>query len=86
MSASEAPALLWERDVARCNHLRQRHPLHHEALLICAWPGCPEGTRNGMIQVAVADDFGHAPTLVRFERETLPQQGGRLSFRWKSAP
>jgi hypothetical protein len=85
MSASEAPALLWERDVVRCNHLRQRHPLHHEALLICAWPGCPEGTRNGMIQVPVADDFGRAPTLVRFERETLPQQGGRLFFRWKSA-
>ena len=85
MSASEAPAPLWGRDVARCNHLRQRHPLHHEALLICAWPGCPEGTRNGMIQVPVADDFGRAPTLVRFERETLPQQRGRLSFRWKSA-
>jgi len=85
MSASEAPALLWERDVVRCNHLRQRHPLHEEALLICAWPGCPEGTRNGMIQVPVADDFGHAPTLVRFERETLPQQSGRFSFRWKIA-
>jgi hypothetical protein len=85
MFAPEASAPLWERDVVRCNHLRQRHPLHDEALLICAWPGCPEGTRNAMIQVSVADDFGSEPVLVRFERETLPQHGGRLSFRWKSA-
>jgi hypothetical protein len=85
MSASEAPALLFERDVVRCNHLRQRHPLHQEALLICAWPGCPEGTRNHMIHVAVEEDVGRTPTLARFERETLPQQSGRLSFRWKNA-
>jgi hypothetical protein len=38
-----------------------------------------------MIQAPGADDFGRAPTPVRFERETLPQQGGRLSFRWKIA-
>ena len=85
MSASEVPASLWQRDVARCTHVRQRHPLHHEALLVCAWPGCPEGTRNGIIQVPVEDDFGSAPVLVRFERETLPLQGARLSFRWRSA-
>jgi hypothetical protein len=85
MSASEVPASLWQRDVVRCSHVRQRHPLHDEALLVCAWPGCPEGTRNRIIQVPVADDFGREPVLVRFERETLPLQGARLSFRWRSA-
>jgi len=85
MSVSEVSASLWGPDVIRCNHLRQRHPLHQEAILMCAWPGCPEGTRNAVIQVAVADDFGRAPVLVRFERESLPQNGSRLSFRWKSA-
>ena len=85
MSASEVAASLWQRDVARCSHVRQRHPLHDQALLVCAWPGCPEGTRNRIIQVPVADDFGREPVLVRFERETLPLQGARLSFRWRSA-
>jgi len=67
-----------------CNHSRQRHPLHDEALLTCAWPGCPEGTRNGVIQVPVSDDFGAAHGPIRFERETM-RQAGLLSFRWKSA-
>lgn len=71
--------------MTRCNHLRQKHPLHGEAILMCAWPGCSEGTRNAIIQVAVSDDFGRAPVLVRFERESLPQHGSRLSFRWKSS-
>jgi len=84
MSASEVSASLWGRDAVRCSHLRQRHPLHDEALLVCAWPGCPEGTRNGVIQVRVADDSGRSSVLARFERETLPH-GPRLAFRWKSA-
>jgi hypothetical protein len=84
MSVSEVSASLWGRDAVRCSHLRQRHPLHDEALLVCAWPGCPEGTRNGVIQVPVADDFGRSSVLARFERETFPQ-GSRLVFRWKSA-
>jgi len=84
MYRSDASASLWRRDGAHCTHLRQRHPLHDEALLICAWPGCPEGTRNGVIQVPVADDFGGEPVLARFKRETL-QQGPRFSFRWKNA-
>lgn len=84
MAVSEVPASLWGRDVARCDHLRQRQPLHAEALLVCAWPGCPEGTRNGVIQVAISDDFGHAPVLIRFERESLAQ-GTRPAYRWKSA-
>jgi len=71
--------------VTRCNHLRQRHPLHEEAFLMCAWPGCPEGTRNAIIQVAVSNDIGRTPVLVRLERESLPQRDSRLSFRWKSA-
>ena len=50
---------------------------------MCAWPGCPEGTRNAVIQVAVSEDFGRTPVLVRLERESLPQAGSRLSFRWK---
>jgi len=85
MSVSEVPVSLWGRDAARCNKLRQRHPLHGEALLACAWPGCGEGTGNRVIQVPVADDFGSAPVLVRFERQAIPQ-GPRLAFRWKSAP
>jgi hypothetical protein len=84
MSVSEVPMSLWGRVAARCNHLRQRHPLHGEALLVCAWPGCSEGTRNGVIQVLVADDLGRVPVLVRFERQSLPQ-GPRLAFRWRSA-
>jgi hypothetical protein len=82
MSVSAVSASLWARD--RCNHLRQRHPLHDQALLTCAWPGCSEGTRNAVIQVPVSDDFGAAHVLIRFERETLTE-GRRLSFRWKSA-
>jgi hypothetical protein len=82
MSVSAVSASLWARD--RCNHLRQTHPLHDEALLACAWPGCPEGTRNAVIQVPVSDDFGAAHVLIRFERETLTE-GRLLSFRWKSA-
>ena len=78
MSASEAPAPVWERDVVRCNDLRQRHPLHQKALFICAWP-------NRMIHVPVDEDVGRTPTLVRLERETLPQQSGRLPLRWKIA-
>ena len=85
MFVSHVPASLWGRDVTRCNHLRQRHPLHEEAILMCAWPGCPEGTRNAAIQVAVSDDFGRSPVLVRLERESLPQDDSRLSFRWKSS-
>jgi hypothetical protein len=85
MFVSDVPASLWGRDVTRCNHLRQRHPLHDEAILMCAWPGCPEGTRNDVLKVAVSDDFGRAPVLVRFERESLPQHDSRLSFRWKSS-
>lgn len=85
MSDSEASVSLWGREAARCNHLRQRHPLHVEALLVCAWPGCPEGTRNAVIQVPVADDFDSAPVLVRFARESLPQ-GPPLAFRWRSTP
>jgi hypothetical protein len=84
MSVSEVSASLRGRDAVRCSHLRQRHPLHDEVLLVCAWPGCPEGTRNGVIQVRVADDSGRSSVLARFERETLPQ-GPRLAFRWKSA-
>jgi len=72
--------------VTRCNHLRQRHPLHEHAILMCAWPGCSEGTRSAAIQVTVADDLGRAPVLVLLERESLPQQGSRLSFRWRSSP
>jgi hypothetical protein len=82
MSISEVSASLWARD--RCDHLRQRHPLHEEALLTCAWPGCPEGTRNAVIQVPVSDDFAAARVLIRFERETTTL-GTRLSFRWRSA-
>jgi hypothetical protein len=81
MSASEAPALLWERDVVRCNHLRQRHPLHQDLRLA----GLRRGTRNRMNHVPVEEDVGRTPTPVRLERETLPQQSGRLSFRWKIA-
>jgi hypothetical protein len=84
MSNLEVSASLWARDPLVCHHLRQRHPLHHEALLTCAWPGCPEGTRNAVIQVPVSDDFGAAQVLIRFERETQTQ-GTRLSFCWKSA-
>ena len=84
MFVLEVPASLWGRDVARCNHLPQRHPLHSEALLVCAWPGCPEGTRDGVLQVPIANDFGRSPVLARFERESLPQ-GLRLTFRWRSA-
>jgi hypothetical protein len=84
MTVSEVPAFLCGRDVSRCNHLRQRHPLQDEALLVCAWPGCPEGTRNGVIQVAISDDFGRAPVLIRFERESFAQ-GARRAYRWKSA-
>ena len=83
MSVSDVSPSLWRRAVARCTHLRQRHPLHEEAILMCAWPGCPEGTRNAVIQVAVSEDFGRTPVLVRLERESLPQRGSRLSFRWK---
>lgn len=85
MSVSEVSASLWGRDASRCTHLRQRHPLHDEALLVCAWPGCPEGTRNPVIQVPVTDDSGPLADVARFERETVPQQGARLSFRWRSA-
>jgi len=87
MSVSEVTASLWGRDASRCTHLRQRHPLHDEALLVCAWPGCPEGTRNPVIQVPVSDDFGPLADVARFERESVPQQGAgaRLSFRWRSA-
>jgi hypothetical protein len=84
MSVSVVSASLWGRDLTRCKHLRQRHPLHDEALLVCAWPGCPEGTWNGVIQVPISDDFGRAQVLTRFERESV-EQGPRLTFRWKSA-
>ena len=47
--------------------------------------GCPEGTRNAVIQVAVSDDLGGGPVLVRLERESLPPQGSCLSFRWRSS-
>jgi hypothetical protein len=53
---------------------------------MCAWPGCPEGTRNAVIQVAVSDDLGRAPVLVRLERESFSRQGSRLSFRWRNSP
>jgi hypothetical protein len=82
MPISEVPASLWARDPSRCHHVRQRHPLHDEALLACAWPGCPDGTRNAVIQVPIGDDFGDAAVLLRFERESLPR-GPRLAFRWR---
>ena len=70
--------------MARCHHLRQRHPLHEEVLLMCAWPGCPEGTRNSAIQVAITHGVGRGRVVVELERESLPQPDSRLSFRWKS--
>jgi hypothetical protein len=33
--------------------------------------------------VAISDDFGSAPVLIRFERESFPQ-GARPAYRWKS--
>lgn len=69
------------RPIARCCHVRQRHPLYSEALLLCAVPGCPEGTAAPHIHVAV--DFGfEVPRVMSFEREQV-LQGSRLAFRWR---
>jgi len=69
----------------RCGHLRQRNPLRSEALLVCAWPGCPEGTFDVAIQVCVeAASPGRREVLVELERESLPR-GELLAFRWRSA-
>ena len=85
MPHTEVHPSLWHRDAARCGHLRQRHPLHDEALLVCAWPGCPEGTVSVIIQVPVTDDrAGKNVVLVRFERESV-SRGDRLAFRWRSS-
>jgi hypothetical protein len=71
---------------ARCAHLRQRNPLRSDALLVCAWPGCPEGTLHCAIQVCVeAASPWRREVLVELERESMPR-GERFTFRWKSAP
>jgi hypothetical protein len=69
------------RSIALCGHVRQRHPLYAEALLLCAVPGCPEGTAAPHINVAVDSGFD-VPRVVSFERERIVQ-GSRLGFRWR---
>jgi|GEM_PF-375484 len=68
-----------------CRHVRQPHPLHPEALLICAWPDCNEGTARSFIQVAVGNGPSPSPAqIVRFER--VPSGDPAMpDFRWRSS-
>jgi len=65
-----------------CRHVRQNHPLHREALLLCAWPDCNEGTARTFIHVAIENGPSPSPSrIVRFERE--PAGDPELpAFRW----
>lgn len=67
----------------RCRHPRQVHPLHAGALLLCAWPGCGEGTARTYIQVAV-ERGTMSSRVVRFDREAASGEGVS-SFRWSSS-
>jgi hypothetical protein len=67
---------------ARCSHARQTHPLHPEALLICAWPDCNEGTARTFINVAVERSPSRSPSrIVQFDREPAGDPA-RPTFRW----
>ncbi len=68
-----------------CRHVRQPHPLHPEALLICAWPDCNEGTARTFIHVAVVNGPSPSPArIVRFDR--VPTGDPVMpDFRWSSS-
>lgn len=67
---------------ASCRHARQNHPLHPEALLICAWPDCNEGTARTFINVAITGGPSPSPSrIVRFDREPAGDPA-RPAFRW----
>lgn len=69
----------------RCRHRRQVHPLHAEALLFCAWPGCEEGTARPFIQVAVERDAASSPSrVVQFERQSAFAPEGER-FHWRAS-
>ena len=65
-----------------CRHPQQRHPFYAEAFLLCAWPGCPQGTLRTAIDVTVGAWLPASGTeLAVFEREEQPGGRGRI-FRW----
>ncbi len=66
-----------------CRHPRQSHPLHVEALLVCAWPGCGEGTARTFIQVAVERGIASS-RVVQFDREFASGEGPK-GFRWRAS-
>ena len=66
-----------------CRHPRQAHPLHVEALLVCAWPECGEGTARTFIQVAIERGITSS-RVVQFDREPSPGEG-RMGFRWSQS-
>ena len=70
------------REGLRCRHRRQLHPLHADALLVCAWPGCSEGTAQGSIQVRIElRSSSIVPAkVVQFDRQAAGDGGP--PYRW----
>jgi hypothetical protein len=78
--ASPSPPLTGS--LRHCRHPQQRHPFYAEAFLLCAWPGCPQGTLRTAIDVTVGASPAVAGTkLAVFQREEQPA-GRRRIFRW----
>lgn len=59
--------------------------MHPEALLICAWPDCNEGTARSFIHVAIGNGPSPSPAqIVRFDR--VPTGDPMMpDFRWSSS-
>ena len=73
----------WRKGL-RCGHRRQAHPLHGDALLVCAWPGCSEGTARSSIQVKIAPRSSiSCDRVVQFERAAAGDGGP--PYRWREA-
>jgi hypothetical protein len=73
------------REGVRCGHVRQIHPLHAEAILLCARPGCSEGTARSSIQVRIDLRSSIVPArVVQFDREAAGDGGP--PYRWSEVP
>jgi hypothetical protein len=58
------------RNGLRCGHPRQVWPLNAGAFMLCAWPGCSEGTTRHSIRVRIEQRSFIAPArVVQFDRE-----------------
>jgi len=72
-----------QREGSRCGYPRQLHPLHTGTLLLCAWPGCSEGTAQDFIHVTIERrSITASARIVQYDRESAGDPSGP-PYRWR---